>query len=258
MKLAPKISLIVAFLLLVGGTVQGFRVPNAEAFREPSLARIVFWHLPAAIVGASLTLLSAYFAIRWFLKPAARIHFYRLQATWEIAAMLAIVGLVTGIIFSKAQWGAWWHWDPRQTSFLMVVLLLGAGQLLYQGLGEETRERALAGYSLMTLLPTLFLTFVYPRLPQVQQASFHPSQTVSNNGFDSAHRSVLGLIMLGLIAYVYSIGTARVVRAQRQDDPNYGTSDSSLHSANSVLPESRPIRPEAITQESLEDAAPRS
>lgn len=258
MKLAPKISLVIAILLLAGGTGLGFAAPNAVNFLDNSLFRIVFWHLPAAIVGASLSILSAYFAIRWMIRPTARIHFYRLQATWEIALMLATIGLLTGIMFSKSQWGAWWHWDPRQTSFLMVVLLLGAGQLIYQGQSEETREKSLAGYALLTLLPTLFLTFVYPRLPQVQQASFHPSTTVASNGFDPAYRSVLGIMMLGLIAYVYSIGTARVLRAQRMDDPYDGKAISSLHATSPVAPQSLPIRPEAISQESLEDATPRS
>jgi heme exporter protein C len=120
-----------------------------------------------------------------------------------------VLTLVTGIFFSRVQWGDWWHWDPRQTSFLMVVLMFAAALALRAGLPEgERRSRACAAYSLAIVLPATFLTFVFPRLPAVKQASFHPTQTIAEGQLDAWYR--VGMYGTFLALGVFAVGLYRL------------------------------------------------
>jgi heme exporter protein C len=160
------------FALLLGlVTLATFWVPDAEGFREPSLARVIFFHLPCAI-GSSLFLAAgAYFSVAYLVTKRLETDI-RAGSAMSMGALLAVLTMITGILFSKVQWGAWWQWDPRQTSFLIVLLIYSA-------------------YFALRAAFTLFLIFVYPRLPHVVQKSFHPSSTIAQGGFDPYYRTVL-------------------------------------------------------------------
>jgi len=194
-------------------TAISFWVPDAPAFREPALARMVFFHLPSALITAGLVFLAAYLGLRSLLAPAQAHWDIRLTATQEMAALFGVFTMSTGILFSRAQWGSWWQWDPRQTSFLFVLLILGGGLALRGGLADEAkRAMASAAYATGAALPSLFLIFVFPRLPQIQQQSFHPSTTVAQNAFDGSYRTVL-LLVLATLTWVAVLTYRARVRA---------------------------------------------
>lgn len=185
-------------LLFIVAAVYSFTVPEAGGFQKPDAARIIFWHVPFAIFSNMALLASSYFGYRYLSKKRA-VDGARLVAAWEIAVVNAVIGLLTGIVFSELQWGAWWHWDARQTTFLLVVLLLLAGQALQAGFkNRQSRRSTLAGYALISLVPTIFLTFIYPRLPQVKAESLHPSTTIAQGGLDSNYRTGLYLMALAI------------------------------------------------------------
>ena len=89
----------------------------------------------------------------------------------------------------------------------MVLFMLAAGAALRGGLlDEERRAASSAAYSVATLLPTVFLIFVFPRLPQIKQGSFHPSQTVAGGMMDRTYGMTLlfvGVLMAWTAVLVY-------------------------------------------------------
>lgn len=181
----PWMSFLVVVLLLCTA-IYTYAAPPAAGFMSPDLARILFFHLPCALVSSLTVFLGAYWAIKTISKPSEK-NDIRLSASWELSTVLAILTLTTGIIFSKVQWGEWWNWDPRQTSYLFVTLLLLGGLALRAGISDERkRATAFSGYSLVMLVPIAFLTFVYPRLPQVR--SLHPSTVIQQGALDSGYR----------------------------------------------------------------------
>jgi heme exporter protein C len=160
-------------------TVWSFRVPGAQAFPEPDLARIVFWHLPCAFATVVFLLAGAIHSLRTIRSGSGLLPDWKAQATQELALVFGLITMATGILFSRAQWGAWWSWDPRQTSFLFVLLILLAYFAVRAAFSDPARRAAnAAAFALAAVLPLLFLIFVLPRLPQVEAASLHPSQTL--------------------------------------------------------------------------------
>ena len=115
---------LLLLLLMAAGAVASFLVAPIDTFQNPDLARIVFWHLPCALTCAGFFVAGPYYGWR-YLKTGERKWDVRAEAALEMAFLLGVLTLLTGMLFSKTQWGAWWNWDPRQTSFLMVQLFLG-------------------------------------------------------------------------------------------------------------------------------------
>lgn len=169
-------------LVTAGVTVWSFLVPDAAMFQHPELARIFFWHFPCPMMLSVLLLVGVYFSFRFFtaVTPTERLEWdLRASAALELGFIFGCLTMITGIMFSLAQWGAWWQWDPRQTSFLIALLIYAAYFALRAAFSDPDKRAAnAAAYMMAAILPLLFLIFVFPRLPQVLQASFHPTDTV--------------------------------------------------------------------------------
>lgn len=173
------------FLLGVVATAAMFAAPPTKMFVEPELARILFFHLPCAFLAVILLFVATWHSVRVLIgkHPDADA---KASAAMELTGLFCVLTMLTGMVFSKAQWGAWWQGDPRQTSFLIVLFIVGAYSVLRMTLADEEKKKAFsAAYVVGSLVPNLVLIFVLPRLPQVR--SFHPSDTVAGGKLDGPH-----------------------------------------------------------------------
>ena len=167
----------------IGAVVYALTAPPSEKFPNPELARILFFHLPCAFVTTGLIVHSAWLGMR-FLQTRDHGFDARNAAAIELALLFAALTMASGIVFSRVQWGAWWSNDPRQTSFLMVLMLCGAGIAIRGGLADQEKAaKAASAYSVATVLPMLFLIFVLPRM----LVSLHPSDTITGGKLDGAY-----------------------------------------------------------------------
>ncbi len=182
-------------------TLWSFLVPDAPGFASPEFARIFFWHFPCPIMLTGLLIAAVWSAFRQLSSAQADE-----RAEWDVRCVSALeLGLVflvltmfSGILFSKVQWGAWWSWDPRQTSFLLAMLLYGAYFAVRAAFPDpEKRAANSAAYLFASLLPILFLIYVFPRLPQV--TSLHPSSTIMTGQLHGGYLYVI-LAMLGVVS----------------------------------------------------------
>ena len=222
------------WLLLVGfavATVTTFFVAPAGGFPDPELARVIFFHLPCAFVTTGFIIFAA-IAGMMYLKNRTWIWEARSYAANDLGTRMAVATMLTGILFSKVQWGAYWHWDPRQTSFLIVLLLQGAYMAIRMAFDDDVmRARVSAAYSTLTLLPVLFLIFVFPRLPQVAKNSLHPQDTVLKGKFTPDYLSVVTVIFCLLLwtciwLYRAYVRTTMIAKRLQDQDGNLETNSS--------------------------------
>lgn len=196
---------MIRWIILVGVfalTVASFAVGPAKGFLRPDLFRIIFFHLPCAFIATIYFFIGAYHSIK-ALRSRDREqleHDVRAVTGMEMAMLMAVLTMVTGILFSRVQWDGWWVWDPRQTSFLLVLLIYGAYFALRAAFSDEQqRAKVSAAYSVLSLLPGMFLIFVLPRL----MTSLHPNETIQTGGFDKIYwLIILPLFVLLLITCV--------------------------------------------------------
>lgn len=160
-----------------------YSVPTAANFAERDLARIIVVHLPCAFATLVFMGFSVMAALRVIRRNQPEDDF-RHGAALQITTLLTAFTLATGILFSEVQWGTWWQWDPRQTSFLLVMIMMLAGLGFRAAFSDATiRAQRSAAYTLATAFPIVFLILIYPRLPIVLKNSFHPTTTIKDGGF---------------------------------------------------------------------------
>jgi heme exporter protein C len=206
--------LVAGLILALVHAAWFFMIGDVSTFMRPHLVRIVLFHLPCAWACSVLVLGMAGLGIK-YLRSKNPLDGYRLEALSEIALLYGVLTLATGIIFSRSQWNAWWQWDPRQTSFLMVVLILAAGQALRAGFSESfKRAQVMSAYAIGNVIPFVFLTYVFPRLPQT--STFHPK--APSFGWDYRAGIYLGTVVLVLIAVGLVADRVRVLKME--DDPD--------------------------------------
>jgi heme exporter protein C len=159
-------------------TVYAFTVPDALNFENPKLARIFFWHFPCSIVFTGLMFWALYLCIQC-LRFKSLDWDWRAAAANELGAIFATLVMTTGIIFSKTEWGEFWSWDPKQYSFLMVLLLYLAYFVLRAAITDpQARATNSAVYWCIATPAIFFITFLFPHLPSIEAHSLHPSNTI--------------------------------------------------------------------------------
>ena len=179
-----------------------FVVPPAEGLGN--YVRIIFIHIPCAWVSVVAFVVAAVYAWR-VLKlsrsmTAAPNTLLRADAYSARSAQLGLaftaLATVTGAIFSRLTWGAFWNWDPRQTTILCLLMIYAAYLALRAVLGDpERRARIAAVYALFSVLPVPFLVFVLPRF----YFSLHPEPVLNSAGRIDMDPIMLGTLLVALL-----------------------------------------------------------
>jgi heme exporter protein C len=127
-------------------------------------AKIIFFHVPTAWLTVLAYLIAMYYGIRYLRKKEIYDDMKSVSAA-ALGLLFCILATVTGSVWAKFNWGSFWHWDPRETSIFILLLIYGAYFALRSALeGEEKRARLSAIYSILAFLTTPFFIFIMPRL----------------------------------------------------------------------------------------------
>jgi heme exporter protein C len=168
---------IVLFAWIAAATVAAFTyAPLVPVLGRTT--RVLYWHIPAAWVTVLALGWSMLHSALYLWKRDLR-HDDHAAAAAELGLLFCVAATVSGALWSKAMWGAYWNWDPRQTSIFFVLLIYGAYLALRGAIEEpEKRARLSAVYSLIAFVAVPFLMFVVPRL----YFSLHPDLVVTDGG----------------------------------------------------------------------------
>ncbi len=153
-----------------------FYAPEPAGFagldgQGPQSGRIVFFHVPMAVGSFFGFLAGAWWSALylWKRRPGAD---HAALAAIEVSLLYCVLATVTGAVWSKVQWGAYWNWDPRQTSMALALVFYGAYLTLRGAIEDpENRARISAAYAVLGFIVAPFLYFIMPRLSSF---SLHP------------------------------------------------------------------------------------
>ncbi len=112
-------------------------------YQQGETVRIMYIHVPAAWMALAIYLfvaLASAVAVVWR-HPVAEIA---AAAAAPIGAAFTFVCLATGSLWGRPMWGAWWVWDARLTSVL-VLFFLYLGYIALVNAFDEPGRGARAG-----------------------------------------------------------------------------------------------------------------
>ena len=200
-------------------TAAAFLWPEpAQGFLGES-SRIVFFHVPCAWTASLAFLVAAGYSIA-YLASRNPWHDDVAAASVKLGLLFAILALVTGSLFAKIMWGAYWNWDPRESSFLLLLFLYAAYLFLRAAIEDpERRARLSAAYALFSAVLMPFLVFVAPRVTQ----SLHPQTVINPQGkilMDTPTKVVFFGGLLGFSAlFLWMLSLeSRAARMARQEN----------------------------------------
>jgi heme exporter protein C len=121
----------------------------------------------------------------------------------EVGMVFATLGLVTGMMWAKFTWGAWWTNDPKLNGSAITVLIYLAYFVLRNAMDDERkRARISAVYNIFAFVMMIVFIGILPRMTD----SLHPGNG-GNPGFNSYdldnrlrlvfYPAVLGWIFIG-------------------------------------------------------------
>jgi heme exporter protein C len=153
---APCLGGLAAGLIVVGLWMGAAAPPD---YQQGETVRIMFVHVPAAwaamlaygcLGGASFFSL----VFRHALADAAA------KAAAPLGAAFTFMALVTGSLWGRPMWGAWWVWDARLTSVLVLFLLFVGYMALRASIDDEVKAgRAGAILALVGLINLPIIKF---------------------------------------------------------------------------------------------------
>ena len=118
-RVLPALAVLTGVALLLG-LVWGFFL-TPDDFRQGSTVKIVFLHVPSALMAINAWLMMLVASLIWIVR---RHHVSALaaRAAAPVGMVMTMIALLTGAIWGQPMWGTWWAWDPRLTSFLILFL----------------------------------------------------------------------------------------------------------------------------------------
>jgi len=147
----------------------GFFMPQAAGLNT---SNIMYFHVPMAISMEVAFLMAAWHGVR-YLQTRRMEHDAQSVAFAEVGLAFGIIATITGAIWAKLNWGAYWSWDPQQIGIVAVLLTYFALFALRGATEDDEKTRsAWAVYAIFGIVAAIFWTFIFRRLPQL--ATLHP------------------------------------------------------------------------------------
>ncbi len=146
-----------ASLLIGAGLYMAFACP--PDYQQGDTVRIMFIHVPAAWVAMmayGAMAVASFFSLVWR-HPLADVA---AKTAAPLGALFTALALITGSLWGRPMWGAYWVWDGRLTSFLLLLFLYLGYIALWNAIEDETRAaRAAAILALVGVADLVVIKF---------------------------------------------------------------------------------------------------
>ncbi len=197
--------LVTGLILVVVGSIYGLLYAPADRLMGDSV-RILYIHVPTvwlAMGGWTAIAIASIMQIVWR-HPLAAVA---ARAVAIPGAVFTALGLITGSIWARPTWGAWWVWDGRVTSVLVLFFLYLAYIALANASGDKggvSRVTAIFGIVGAINIPIINRSVVWWN-------SLHQpaSITVSGSSIDSAF---LWPLLVNVIGFSFLFGAIVLMR----------------------------------------------
>jgi heme exporter protein C len=218
-KMIPWFWAAFAVFAVVGLWIGLFVAPTD--FQQGEGYRIIFVHVGASWMSMFIYLVMAFWA-GIGLAFNTRLSGMMAQALAPTGAMFAFLSLLTGALWGKPMWGAWWVWDARLTSELILLFLYVGFIALIRAI-DDTRRADRAG-AILALVGVVNVPIIY--FSVTWWNTLHQGASVSLTKSPSMAALMLwGMLFSALAMWMYSIAVAlmrvRILIVEREKNADW-------------------------------------
>lgn len=186
--------------------------------------RNLMYHVPMWFTMFLIMLISFVASIRYLMKPDMEYDLRAVTAV-RVGMLFAVLGLITGSIWARFTWGAWWVNDPQLNGALVTFLIYAGYLVLRAGIDDDQKQaRVAAVFNIFAYVILFILLMILPRFTE----GLHPGKG-GNPGFNSYdldsslrmvfYPAVLGWMLLGYWIYHLRLRMNRVKASLFYNEP---------------------------------------
>jgi len=184
-----------AGITIVVGLFLGLFIAPID-YQQKDAYRIMFVHVPSAWMSMmiyTMMAVSGAIGLIWRIKLA---H-VACTAAATIGASFTLITLISGSIWGKPMWGAWWAWDARLTSEL-ILLFLYLGFIALQSAIPERSKAQKAG-AVLLLAGVVNIPIIHYSV--LWWHTLHQNPSVTKFGAPSIHISMLMPLLVMTVGF---------------------------------------------------------
>ncbi len=161
-SLRDRIYIILTALVFVTAIYMVFIHAPTERVMGP-IQKIFYFHLACALA-AFLSFLTAFVSgifylvrrdLQWDILGAASV---------EIGLVFTTLVLITGVLWGRPVWNAWWTWDPRLTTSLILWFIYAACLILRFSVDRQDKRAAFCAVMAIAGFVDVPIVFLSARL----------------------------------------------------------------------------------------------
>ena len=191
---------------IVGGVDLGACVCPAD-YQQGDSFRIIYIHVPAAIwsMGIYMSMaIAAFIGLVWQLKLSNMAAL----AMAPIGAIYTFIALITGAVWGKPMWGAWWVWDARLTSELILLFLYLGVIALYHAFDDQKTAAKAAG--ILAIVGVVNIPIIHYSVEWWN--TLHQGATITKIGKPSIAPEMLWPLLCNIFGFAFFFGAVAMVR----------------------------------------------
>ena len=214
-RLIPALSVTTLVLLVIGLIWGGVFTP--EDYRQGSTVKILFIHVPSAFLAVNIYFMMFLASLIWLIK---RHHVSALaaKAAAPIGVAMTLIAITTGALWGQPIWGTPWVWDPRLTSFAIMLIFYLSYIALWSTVDNLNKAADLS--SILCLIGSVFaflsryaVNFWDKGLHQGASLSLDKEEHISNVFYFPLIICMLGFVLLFLTLVL--VRTQTEIKKQR-------------------------------------------
>ncbi len=184
---------IITILMLLANTALIFLYAPRERIMG-EVQRIFYFHVGVAWVGMAAFVVALIAGVIYL--RSGDLRWDRLgAASVEIGLLFAFMTIVSGSVWARPAWNTWWTWDPRLTTYTIMVLIYIAYLMLRQGIDEPGRRaRFAAVYAIVGFISVPITFFAIRIWRTIHPAVIGTGAETAQGGFDMTSPMVIVLL----------------------------------------------------------------
>jgi heme exporter protein C len=172
--------------------------------------KIFYFHMPVAVISMAALAFTAVFGAIFLVKRNRRWDLCAKVAT-EIALVFVLCTMVSGELWERYEWGVWWTWEPRLTTYFILMLMVIGYFVLRNAIDDPERRAVFASvFGIIAFIDVPICLLVTRLIP----SSVHPVIFRTDSGLSPNMLLPLLLAMFGFAAIAFSFYRLRL-REQR-------------------------------------------
>lgn len=168
--------------------------------------KIFYLHVPVAVASFAVMVVAAFFAAR-FLATKDRAHDRASRTAMQVTLVFIIATMISGDVWTRFEWGVWWVWEPRLTTYFILMLLVIGYFILRNALDDPERSaRFGAVFCIIAFIDAPISFFITRLVP----SSVHPVVFRTDSGLPPAMLipfllGLFGMCMIAFALYRYAL-----------------------------------------------------